>query len=386
MMLEEGCKDEPAFLNGWFTDATKASFKAMKNEVESTSGRVQKAKVRDQWLANALTKCGNQPMLVVDNCSVDAWMAFLQTFRTSKGKLLGKTSLGVKCSALYHLFRCHDAMGMPGGHDSDGKLPMSYKLYVKCCQWLLEKGDDRSIFCHCFLVLTWNLMCRANNTVTILFEHMQWQADHLELLFCQQKNDTTGEKQRFPRRLYANPQQPEVCPIFALALYLGLRDGRSEMNGKLFQGNSQYKHFMDGLSNVLKEHESELLYMGYVSYTEIGSHSIRKGATKWLSGQPGGPSSISICIRGGWSLGGVKDVYMTYEAEGDAFVGRMLSLLPLLKSEFAVSAPEFTDLSTEELDRHITRVFPGLAEHNQMKPILHRCLAAMAHNKDHVLQ
>ena len=48
---------------------------------------------------------------------------------------------------------------------------------------------------------------------------------------------------------------------------------------------------------------------------------------------------MSICIHGGWSLGGVKDVYMIYKAAGDAFCGRMLSLLPLLWCELVADEP-----------------------------------------------
>ena len=91
--------------------------------------------------------------------------------------------------------------------------------------------------------------------------------------------------------------------------------GRLEMNGLLFPGNSQHKRFMDGLSKILKEQENELRQMGYVSHTEISSHSIRKGATKSLIEQ-----LISICIRGGWPLGGGNDVLMTCKAESIQFL------------------------------------------------------------------
>ncbi len=80
--------------------------------------------------------------------------------------------------------------------------------------------------------------------------------------------------------------------------------------------------------------------MGYNSYQEIGCHSIRKAA-------------MAICIRGGWSLGGVKDVYMTYEAEGDAFCGRILALLPLLQSDIAASPSQFRGISAQVLQEAV---------------------------------
>ncbi|CAJ1951074.1 unnamed protein product [Cylindrotheca closterium] len=100
----------------------------------------------------------------------------------------------------------------------------------------MATGERRrhKYFCHCFMILTWDLMCRANNTETILIDQMQWHGDHLEIKLSPQKDTNKGEKKRLPRRLRANPQQPGACPIVALALYLGLVARRLEMNWLLF--------------------------------------------------------------------------------------------------------------------------------------------------------
>ena len=37
-------------------------------------------------------------------------------------------------------------------------------------------------------------------------------------------------------------------------------------------------------------------------------HSIRKGAATYISACPGGTSSGSISVNGGWSMGRVKDI------------------------------------------------------------------------------
>lgn len=125
--------------------------------------------------------------------------------------------------------------------------------------------------------------------------------------------------------------------------------------------------------------------MGYNSFKDIGCHSIRKGATKWLSGQPGGPSAMSICIRGGWSLGGVKDVYMTYEAEGDAFCGRMLALLPLLQSDFAASPPKFRGVPLELLQSSVKKVYPAMVNFEEFSTVARQLLARLANAKDLIL-
>jgi len=115
------------------------------------------------------------------------------------------------------------------------KCPLSKELYEKCCKWFLEKGDEQSIFCHTFLVITWNLMCRAKNTTRILWEHMQFDEGCLNIMFAQQKNDQNGQTATLnPRRVYANPTNPAVCPLFALSLYMATFGGRCGSNDRLF--------------------------------------------------------------------------------------------------------------------------------------------------------
>jgi hypothetical protein len=61
----------------------------------------------------------------------------------------------------------------------------------------------------------------------------------------------------------------------------------------------------------------------------------------YLALMPGGPPAASTCIRAGWSMGKVRDVYMRYIVSGDQFVGRCLSLLSVLPIDFAVIPPFF---------------------------------------------
>jgi hypothetical protein len=80
------------------------------------------------------------------------------------------------------------------------------------------------------------------------------------------------------------------------------------------------------LQRVLKEHEQEVLAMGYDSIKDIGLHSIRKGAASYLASLPGGPPSAVICFRGGWTMGQIKDIYFHQIMQaGDEFMGRCVS-------------------------------------------------------------
>jgi hypothetical protein len=98
---------------------------------------------------------------------------------------------------------------------------------------------------------------------------------------------------------------------------------------------------------------------------QIDTHSIRKGAASYLTSIPGkfkicfiffhyfsntfiffkfsgGPSTASVCLRGGWSMGNVKDRYFKYSENGDQFVGRCIAMLPVLHVDFAISPPFLT--------------------------------------------
>jgi hypothetical protein len=69
--------------------------------------------------------------------------------------------------------------------------------------------------------------------------------------------------------------------------------------------------------------------MGF-SIEDIGTHSIRKGAMSYLASLYGGTPAASTCIRAGWSMGCVCDIYMQYVVSGYQFVGRFFSLLLVL--------------------------------------------------------
>ena len=78
----------------------------------------------------------------------------------------------------------------------------------------------------------------------------------------------------------------------------------------LFPGPKQEERFGAILLCVLEKHKDELLELGYEP-NDIGVHSIRKGAGTYASsGTTAAPSSVSVNNRGGWTLGGVRDVYM----------------------------------------------------------------------------
>ncbi len=187
-----------------------------------------------------------------------------------------------------------------GGRMTEGKDPMSFALYQKLCQWMLEDKDSNAIFAHAFLTLTWNLVCRSKNTVFIHRNHISWSADSLTVQFAHMKTDMEGFEAAVKRHIYANPHNVAICCPTALAKYLLFCPKRTD--DMLFDENS-YQRFRKYLKDLVDAHADELKRMG-VDPENIGVHSIRKGAATYCcSGTTAAPHiavQFAIVLGGQW--------------------------------------------------------------------------------------
>lgn len=134
------------------------------------------------------------------------------------------------------------------GKLSTGKDPLSIEVYEKLNKLWLSYSRDGFGFGQCFLTLTWNLICRVNNTMNIRTNHIAWEGDCLAIYFGKQKNDQAGDKPRDPKHIYANIYQPWICPILSLAIYLCVQKRTSADHSALFEGTSQDGRFRNLLS------------------------------------------------------------------------------------------------------------------------------------------
>jgi hypothetical protein len=232
-----------------------------------------------------------------------------------------------------------EARGDKGSKLSEGKEPMPFEVYRAICKWLIEDGSAESMFGHCFLTLTWNLMCRSRNTVYIRLEHMGWENDAMTIQFAHTKTDRAGEDAGNKCHIFANPDTPEICPILSLGCYRLSFPGIDK--GLLFPGASQYDRFRKLLKRIVKEHTDEIRRLG-VDPDDIGVHSIRKGAATYCcNGTTAGVSFPAVCIRAGWTMGNVKDRYLHHALAGDRVCGRTVTGLDVNSHRFSISPPHF---------------------------------------------
>ena len=272
----------------------------------------------------------------------------------------------------------------------EGKVPMTPELFQKTCMWLLQWGTMEEIFGALFIALSWHLACQGNNTAKVQFSHISWTSfDHMDVNFKHTKMQQHGKAKRQKRAVYSNPYEHYIDIPFLLGLYLSCRCSFTQARGrKLFLGSSQSQLDRASaiLKKVLKENKQEVLSMDYNSNTDIGLHSNGKGVPTYLASLPGGPSPAALCLRGGWSMGQVKDIYFHQTQGGDKFTGRCSTLLNMMNGEFASSPAFFDDgVDANWMTKTIGKVFPNFQPVVGMDRILRISLASLIHHREKVM-
>ncbi len=316
------------------------------------------------------------------------WLSWSKFLRQQAGSNKSPFSMSEQAAAAAGQQQQQQARrgGIGGG---EGKAAMSVELYKFLCGCFMRKGTIDGVFAHCFLVLSWNLACRSQNTSLIRFQDVSWllSFDAFEIYFAHTKTDQLGDDAKYPRHLFANPLSPTICPVLSLALYFSCCFNTPVVpQDKLFPGRDQEERFAAILARLLRDQQAEIEALGY-QVNELGTHSIRKGAVSYMASMPGGPPAASVCIRAGWTMGKVRDIYMRYVTSGDQFVGRCLSLLPLCTAQFACSPPFFvtagmTDDNTRRWLENLRRdQFPTVSTVVGYGLLTRMCLASILYHR-----
>jgi hypothetical protein len=165
------------------------------------------------------------------------------------------------------------------------------ELFHRLSNWFLcLRETNDGVFAHAFLLITWNLGCRVNNTCNIKFKDITWahHFDCFQIIFAHSKTDQTGEESSYPRHIFGNPTTAVVCPLLSLAMYFSSCFGGMNVTEEdyLFPGPKQEVRFSKILGRVLADNKEEVKSLGY-SLCQLGTHSIRKGSASYLTSMPG---------------------------------------------------------------------------------------------------
>ncbi|OWZ02720.1 hypothetical protein PHMEG_00025674 [Phytophthora megakarya] len=226
---------------------------------------------------------------------------------------------------------------------SEGKQYLKSSGYSLLASTLMKSRPEKSgqtwattTFSWAYFVLMWNLMSRSESVENIMLQHLDWVEDSLVIEEQGHKGDQTGAD-KYWKHIYANPYDPHICPILALAVLLFSYPDRST-GGKqqLFAGSNNKTRFGDILRKTLKQlSESEQQQLGSPT-GDIAAHSLRKGSSTYTLAQVSGPNPVTVFLRMGQSLGRLKDRYIHYGEGADQLCGRMVCGLPFDRLEFGI--------------------------------------------------
>ena len=149
------------------------------------------------------------------------------------------------------------------------------------------------------------------------------------------------------------------------------------INGeKLFPGSSQKERYSASLHRFL-EKNAAILKTEHMDPSRIGTHSIRKGAASYVSGgTTDSPSSASVRLRAGWSLGPVQDRYIFSEKARDQYLGRLVAGLPYGTPKFSILPPHFI----VDASKYVKEAFNGLTDN--LMGIGTHCLASLVYHSE----
>lgn len=269
----------------------------------------------------------------------------------------------------------------------EGKLALTFDGYRSVAQALFS-GDDM-LFGWPYLLLQWNLIARTSSVSTMMMQHIGWESDSLLITLPKHKGDQEGANS-YARHIYANPLDPIMCPVLALAVQIFTRilrhdpdfssDSTSLPSYRVFDGPNPGARWSDVLRRALMSlPDSEVVKLGGAK-TELGTHSVRKGASTYCTGMVNGPNPVHVYLRAGWSLGDTQNRYLFAGSGGDQLTGRVLCGLPFNDSSFAQLPAHFDAAGLAQIDW--PTVLPLYSRMPQsMKVALPFLLAAICHHE-----
>lgn len=130
----------------------------------------------------------------------------------------------------------------------EGKSNLAFTGYNAICKEFMERTPSgrkhswaQGIFGWAFMTLSWNLMARSDSVRKIMLQHVDWKNDCMTITFAKHKGDLTGEGLGNEKHVYANPLNPKICPILALAVLIFTSHRGSQVNEQtLFAGIRRY--------------------------------------------------------------------------------------------------------------------------------------------------
>ena len=137
---------------------------------------------------------------------------------------------------------------------------------------------------------------------------------YLKCVFEKEKGKQHGDMHG-PWRCFANPEKSHVCLVLALARYIfAFQEVLQAGNGEALQAGKPIVFWHQQVSSRMHNRSEEIkddLYDIGIDWRKLGTHSTRKGAGSMVANASTvGPPIVALCLRAGWKVGGVKEMYL----------------------------------------------------------------------------
>ena len=169
----------------------------------------------------------------------------------------------------------------------EGKQPMTVNGYEFLAKSALKSTTDfsLSLTVHTFLLFCWNLMARSITAGAIMYDRMTWEGDALVINIGKMKNDQEGQNLS-PRHIYANPENPAICPILSLALLVFTNSYTRSGSSRLLFGEHAKDRFGEWLRKTARDNNEAILAMGLLlgsrdSFVQEGFGIVFSKSTEW---------------------------------------------------------------------------------------------------------
>jgi len=225
----------------------------------------------------------------------------------------------------------------------EGKFPIDMSEFRVLAKSALASGvrpKDARIY-HAYLVLCWNLIARSSTVGDLLWNNISWKGDCITVLYEKGKTNQEGMN-KVPWHVYANPNDPLICPVLALGLKLCTEnDTFGNIPFRVFPSPTSDNSFSTWMRTTVDELAQDPEILISVPPSRVGTHSLRKGAASYVDGLTDGPNTDSIKLRMEHKLGGCDFRYIFRGAGNDKYVGRSVSGLDTNSVDMGALPPHF---------------------------------------------
>ena len=193
---------------------------------------------------------------------------------------------------------------------SAGKDCLSFSDYKRLANLTFRSECSMYSHFHLFLLKSWNLIARPDNSSELRIEHLKWVEDCFTIEVPCHKGDETGEHGYSTKHIYSNCLDPLLDIFLAMGMWL-LTNNSVNACQRVFEASGIEENFNAWLKRVLwqAQQDTSITASMQVSSTDLSSYSARKGAPSYATSIPGLVNVISVWLRAGWSLGGVTGIH-----------------------------------------------------------------------------